>query len=154
MISHSRRTGLKEGFTLVEIMVVVAVIATLIAIAVPSMLRARVNANEVTAIAGSRAIATGSQNYYNNVTPHTYPSALSSLTTPASDPAYIDPVLASGTRQGYEYTYNLVDAEHFTLSANPTSPGRTGVRYFFVDETGVVRANASGPASATDPPVE
>lgn len=143
-----------RGFTLVEIMIVVAIIAALAVLAVPSMLRSRMNANETTAIAGSRAVVTGSQNFYAAANPHTYPSTLSALTSPASDPPYIDSVLASGTRQGYTYTYVLVDSEHFTLNTNPVSPGRTGGRYFFADETGVIRANATRPASATDPPVE
>ena len=144
----------QKAFTLIEIMVVVAIVATLAALAVSSMLRSRMNANELGAIAGCRTIATGSQNFYNNNNPHTYPSALSDLTSPASTPAYIDSVLASGTRQGYTYTYVLVDAEHFLLNADPVSPGTTGTRHFFVDQTGVLRANAAVAATETDPPVE
>lgn len=144
----------KNAFTVVEIMVVVAIIATLAALSVVSMLRARANANETTAISGCRAIATGCQNYYVNATPHTYPATLSVLTSPTSDPPYIDVVLATGTRQGYTFAYNFVDAEHFRLNADPISPGRTGNRYFYVDETGVLRANGTQRASASDPPVE
>lgn len=142
------------GFTLVEIMVVIAIVATLAALAISSMLRSRMNANEVAAIAGCRSIATGSQNFYNSSSPHSYPSVLMDLTTPVSNPAYIDSVLASGTRQGYVYLYALVDAEHFTLNANPVSSGTTGNRRFFVDQTGVLRANGTQAASTSDPPVE
>ena len=144
----------RKGFTLVEIMIVVAIITTLAVLAISSMLRARMNANEMAAIAGSRSITTGSQNYYANSLPHTYAPSLASLTSPTSNPPYIDGVLANGTRQGYLYTYELVDPEHFTLNADPESPGRTGSRHFFVDETGVMRANAQAKASVGDTPVE
>lgn len=144
----------KKGFTLVEIMIVVAIVATLLVISFSSMLRARLNANETTAIAGCRAISTSGQNYYASSNPHTYPPDLSALTAPAANPPYIDSILASGTRQGYAFTYSLVDTEHFNLNVNPVSVGRTGNRYFFVNETGVIRANMSQPASATDPAVE
>ena len=144
----------QEAFTLIEIMIVVAIVATLAALAVSSMLRSRMNANELGAIAGCRTIATGSQNFYNNDNPHTYPSALFDLTSPTSNPAYIDSVLATGTRQGYIYTYALVDAEHFRLNADPVNPGTTGTRRFFVDQSGVLRANATAAATATDFPVQ
>jgi len=144
----------RKAFTLVEIMIVITIIATLAALAVSSMLRSRMNANEVAAIASCRAIATGNQNYYGNINPHTYPSSLTNLTTPTSDPPYIDAVLAGGTRQGYTFAYTFVDTEHFRLYADPESLGRTGVRHFFVDETGVLRANATSPASASDPPIQ
>ncbi len=140
------------GFTLVEIMIVVAIIATLATIAILSMLRARLNANEVTAIAGCRTIATGAQDYYVNAMPHSYPSSLGELS--ASTPPYVDSVLANGTRQGYLYTYSLEDAESFDLNADPVTPGKTGERYFFVDETGVVKANKQQQATTNDPPVE
>lgn len=144
----------EKAFTLIEIMVVVAIVATLAALAVSSMLRSRMNANEVAAIAGCRNISTGNQNFYGNSNPHTYPSALTDLTSPTSNPAYIDSVLATGTRQGYIYSHVLVDAEHFRLNADPVNSGTTGTRHFFVDQTGVLRANATVAATASDPPVE
>ena len=143
-----------KGFTLIEIMIVVAIVATLATLAITSMLRSRMNANEVAAIVGCRNIAAGSQNFYSSSNPHTYPSVLADLTNPVSNPAYIDSVLASGTRQGYTYTYALVDAEHFALNADPVSPNATGTRRFYVDQTGVLRANGTQAASASDPPVE
>ena len=149
----------EKAFTLVEIMIVVAIIATLAALSIPSMLRARMQANEGTAVTSCKLIAGSCQTYYNQVSPHTYPSTLSGLTSPTSDPPYIDSSLAGATsaaaaRQGYYYTYVLVDAEHFTLNATPASLGRTGSRYFFVDETAIIRANPSQAAGPSDPPVQ
>lgn len=144
----------RRGFTLVEIMIVVAIVSTLAVLAISSMLRSRMNANEMGAIASLRTISNGAQNFYAQASPHTYPSALSDLVAPVSDPPYIDSVLASGTRQGYTLVYTRTDADHYTCRGNPVTPGRTGNRYFFVDETGRITANMTGPAGPTDPPVE
>jgi len=142
------------GFTLVEIMIVVAIVVTLATLAISSVLRARQLTNEMAAVAGCRTIATAVQGFYSYSSPRTYPSGLSDLVLPTSNPPYIDSVLAGGTKQGYRYTYTLVDAERFTLRAEPVSPGRTGTRRFFVDETDIIRANATGPAGPDDPAVE
>jgi prepilin-type N-terminal cleavage/methylation domain-containing protein len=143
-----------RGFTLVEIMIVVAIVMTLATLSISSVLRARHNANEMAAVASCRTIATAAQNYYANSYPHTYPSVLSDLVAPNSNPPYIDNVLASGTKQGYNFTYTLVNSESFTLYADPVTPGKTGTRHFFSDETSIIRADASGQASASDPVVE
>lgn len=142
------------GFTLVEIMVVVVIITTLATLAISSILRARQNANEMGAIASCRSIVAACQNFYASNLPHTYPANLWDLGTPNSVPPYIDNVLASGAKQGYNFTYNFVDAESFTLNADPTAPGKTGTRHFYVDETNVIRANPDGPAGPGDTVVE
>lgn len=144
----------RTGFTLVEIMIVVAVVMTLATLAISSVLRARHNANEIAAVASCRTVVTAAQNFYANSYPHTYPSGLSDLVTPVSNPPYIDSVLASSIKQGYSFTYVLVNSESFTLNANPASPGRTGSRYFFSDETNIIKANSEGPATADDPAVQ
>ncbi|MDO8603393.1 MAG: type II secretion system protein [Candidatus Omnitrophota bacterium] len=144
----------KRGFTLVEIMIVVAIVMTLATLVVSNVLRARHNANELAAIVAFKTIVTACQNFYANTLPHTYPSGLSDLIAPVSNPAYIDSVLASGTKQGYSFTYVLIDTESFILNADPTFFGKTGTRHFFADESGIIRANSSGQASAADPVVE
>lgn len=149
----------KNGFTLIEIMVVVAIIAILAALAMPNLLRSRITANEIAAITGCRTISNACQSYYTNYTPHTYPpNGLNDLIAPASNPPYIDDALAQATdaahaKQGYYYIYTFTDAEHFTLNANPKVYTRTGNRYFYVDETGVIRANSTVVADSNDPPV-
>lgn len=151
---RDRHIRFGTGFTLVEIMIVVAVVMTLATMAISSVLRARHNANEMTAVASCRTIVTACQNYYSSSYPHTYPSGLSDLVPPISDPGYIDDVLASGTKQGYAFTYALVDPESFTVNAGPVFSGKTGSRYFFADETSVIKANPDGPAGVGDPVVQ
>ncbi|MBU1007246.1 MAG: type II secretion system GspH family protein [Candidatus Omnitrophica bacterium] len=140
----------RAGFTLVEIMVVVAVVMTLATLAISSVLRARLNANEMAATASCRTAVTACQNFYANSYPHTYPSGLSDLIIPVSNPPYIDSILASGTKQGYRFTYILVDPESFALNVDPVSPGKTGSRHFFSDETSIIRANAETQAGPGD----
>lgn len=143
------------GFTLVEMMVVIAIISTLAAISIPVFLTSRINANEASAIASCKAISSACQSYYMNVDPHTYPAQLDDLVAPASDPPYIDTVLAvNRQKQGYRFTYSLNNSESFSLNADPMTVGRTGNRYFFVDETGIIRANTGGSADATSTPIE
>ena len=141
------------GFTLVEIMVVVGVILIVLTLALPPMLRSRMHANEVSAISHCRLISNACQAYYSNVIQHTYPSGLDDLIVPILDPPYIDSILASGEKQGYNFTYDLVNEDSFTLRANPRNVGRTGNRYFYVDETGVIRNAEGGEAGPDDDPV-
>ena len=138
------------GFTLIEIIIVVAIVMTLATLAISSVLRARHNANEMAAVASCRTLVTACQNFYAASYPHIYPSELSDMVLPVSDPPYIDSVLATGTKQGYNFTYELVDSESFTVNAAPVSSGKTGSRYFFSDESGTIRANATGPAGPDD----
>ncbi len=138
----------KHGFTLVEIMIVVAIISLLAAIAIPNLLRARHNANEAASIAALRTISTACESFRAAQTPPSYPANLTALSS--ATPAYIDVTLASATaagtaKQGYFYTYALVNANQFTATATPAVSGTTGSRIFFVDESGVIRLNnASG----------
>ena len=144
----------RRGFTLVEIMVVLAIVMTLATLVVSNVLRARHNANEVAAVAACKTIVTACQNFYANNLPHTYPSSLLDLILPLSNPPYIDSVLASGTRQGYNFTYVFIDAESFTLNADPSLSGKTGSRHFFVNESGVIKAKLDSQAGIADPAVE
>ena len=154
-----KRLG-KRGFTLVEIMIVVAIIALLVAIAIPNLLRARHNANEAASVAACRTISTACESFRAAQTPPTYPANLNALTLAGgSNPPYIDASLAGATaigtaRQGYYYLYTLVNANQYTLDARPAVPNTTGTRGFWVDETGVLRAAAVAPATVASPAVE
>lgn len=137
----------KKGFTLVEIMIVVAIIVLLAAIAIPNLLRARLSANEATTIAAMRTLSTAYEGYRAAQSPPAYPAALTSLN--ASNPPYIDNVLAGGNKSGYTFT-PTGGGNIYGVGAVPQTPNVTGVRSFFVDQSGVVRVGTD----ATGTPIE
>jgi len=139
----------RAGFTLVEIMVVIAVIIVIASIGVPGILRQRVNANEAAAVAALKTLSAASVTYRAIHT--SYPSNLSDLYDPAGA-QYIDSTLASGTKQGYNFTLSG-DADGFNATAIPAKPNITGTRYFLIDLDGVIRSSASGPADASSPAI-
>ncbi len=139
----------KMGFTLVEIMIVVAIIALLSAVAIPNLLRARASANETTAQASLRTIHTSAESYksVNN----DYPTNLAALS--AAIPPYIDSILGTGSKQGYDFVLTG-SSDVFTATAQPETYGRTGERSFFVDENGVIRyTSADRSATSVDFPI-
>jgi prepilin-type N-terminal cleavage/methylation domain-containing protein len=140
------------GFTLVEIMVVVSILALLAAISIPMMLRNQINANETVAISSCRTIVSACQGFYAYSMPRAYPADLSVLgTATEAGPAFIDSALASGAKSGYDFIYSRTSDFTFTLNADPQSPGRTGNRYFYSDETGIITAREGGQAGPGDP---
>lgn len=141
----------RHGFTLVEIMIVVAIIALLAAIAIPNLLRARLNANESAAIAAMQTVSTGAQSY-RSANP-TYPTGLDNL---ADDtPPYIDSVIGNTPYQKQGYTFSLVGSTNsFSATGSPTSVGTTGSRYFFVDQSGVVRYSTTSSINSASSPIE
>ena len=141
-----------KGFTLVEIMIVVAIIALIAAVAIPNMLRARHNANETAAVASLRTLVGALESFRANQTPLDYPADLPTLSS--ANPPYIDTVLSGGTKQGYTFTYVRASANAYTVNADPVTANLTGTRGFFIDQTGVIRVAASGAADATSPPLD
>lgn len=91
----------RRGFTLVEIMIVVAIIALLAAIAIPNLLRAKHNANESAALNSLTKIRGAMESYHFTQIPHTYPTGLAVLAN--STPPYIDERLGVGQKQGYSF---------------------------------------------------
>lgn len=132
----------KKGFTLVEIMIVVAIIVLLAAIAIPNLLRARLSANEATAIAAMRTLSTAAESFRAAQSPPAYPAVLGCLS--AATPPYIDAVLGAGNKSGYIFNYTQGGSgTTYGVVASPQTANVTGVRSFFVDQSGVVRVGST-----------
>ena len=162
---RSQRLRRAAGFSLVELLIVIAVMLIIASIAIPRLLRAKMSANEVAAASALRSVCTVQVNYESTYSQGFAPS-LSALGPPpagsgpsATKADLIDSVLASGIRNGYNFVYVAIDnggtgkPDSFTINANPISPGQTGEKYFYVDQTNVIRYTFSGPAGPSSPPI-
>lgn len=135
---------MKKGFTLVEIMIVVAIIALLAALAIPNLLRTRLNTNESAAQATLGTISASEQSYRSaNATYGTLAQLIAAV------PPYIDATIDDATgNKGYVFTSPLADANTFAIMAVPVTANQTGTRSFCVTEDGVIRVQAAGGAIA------
>jgi len=153
-----------RGFSLIELLIVVAVILVIAAIAIPNFLRSKMRANESSAVANLRNIDTA-EVVYTTTYGVGYSPSLGALggnpTVPdATQAGLIDSVLSSGIKSGYAYTFAVtsVDANGnalgYSVNADPTVAGTTGDRHFYSDQTAIIRQNSTGVASATDPALQ
>ncbi len=151
----------EKGFSLIELLIVVAIILIIAAIAIPNLLRSKMAANEASAVGSLRTLNTACVSY--STTYGTgYPAALANLGPGAPATAatadLIDSVLASGTKSGYVFTFVSGapvggQVPTYTINADPVTVGTTGQRGFFTDQSGVIRANPTGPATVNSTPI-
>ena len=144
----------RNGFTLIELMIVIAIVAIIAAIAIPNLLEARKGANEAAAIGGLRTLFQAEEMFRDQDKDHDgilqYASNFSTLTKYG---ALVDKVLATGTKQGYVYSILTADQFRFEATAGPLSPGGSGDRYFFIDDSGALRFSLAGDATSLSIPV-
>lgn len=155
-------TNHKRGFSLVELLIVVAVILIISAFAIPKLLRSKMQANEASAVGSLKALNNACAGYATTYGVG-YPLLLGYLgpgtRTSSTAAGIIDSVLASGVKSGYTFTYvsgapSAGQVRTYTINANPTTVNRTGQRYFFTDQTGVLRQNLRGVATSSSPPIQ
>ncbi len=164
----------QKGFSLVELLLVVAVILILSAIAVPNIMRARIAANESSAIASLRNIATAQAAYAETYPELGFAPDLNTLgpgptagntTSNSTNALLLDNVLGCPTGVGTAYCeksgydFNITAATGtplnvYSANGNPAAPGQSGTRYFYTDNSSVIRFNATAIASGTDQAIQ
>lgn len=155
----------EQGFSLIELLIVVAIILIITAIAIPNIIRARISANEASAVTSVHAVSTAEIGYSSTYPLIGFSVALSDLGTGGVTPCpgtptascFLDPSLASGVKSGYQFTY-VQDTTYspslgYTLNGDPAFYGLTGQMSYFIDQTNVIRYNSTGPANAGSPPL-
>jgi type IV pilus assembly protein PilA len=156
----------QKGFSLIELLIVVAIILIIAAIAIPNLLRSRMAANEASAVGSIRTLNTSAVTYST-----TYPSAGYPATLAAMGPSgagacvavqatacLVDSVLTGGTKSGYTFTWSgdgATPSVGYSVNGIPVSVGTSGQRAFFSDQSGVIRYQVSGAAATiASPPLQ
>ena len=151
----------QKGFSLIELLIVVAIILIIAAIAIPNLLRSRIAANEASAVGSIRTLNTAEVTYAS-----TYPAIgfnvlanMGGAGGSATGAGLIDAVLASAVKSGYVFAVvtggasGSGPATTYSVQGDPQN-SQTGQRHFYSDQSGVIRYNVSAQASAGDAPLQ
>src|ERR1700730_15673035 len=156
-----KRGKQQSGFSLIELLIVASIILVIVAIAIPNLLRSRIAANEASAVGSLRTLNSACVTY-SSTWGTGFPLALSRLgpgkpaTAVAAD--LVDTLLAAGAKSGYKLIYVSAAPKFgtigtYTVNANPVAPNVTGARYFFTDQSGVIRYSLGSAATRISSPI-
>ena len=143
----------QQGFSLTELVIVVAIILLIAAISIPNLMRSRMAANETAAVTALRTVSAAENTYFNACHRIGFAASLSELNTGTicvGGQGLIDETLATGTKSGYTFVYTSSapnswgTIRSYTVTAQPISTGSTGQRSFFLDQTDVIRYELNG----------
>lgn len=142
----------EQGFSMLELLIVVAVITLIAAIAIPNLRSARQTANAASAVQSLRTITTAQELYKTKYSDY---GTLAQLAPEGT----LDPQLGAGMKSNYIFTVNVLTPtspseppDQFEATATPLeSPAQ--YTYYFVDHTSVIRFNVGAPATASSPPI-
>jgi prepilin-type N-terminal cleavage/methylation domain-containing protein len=156
----------QKGFSLIELLIVVAIILILAAIAIPNLIQSKMTANEASSVQTLRDINTAESVYSVQFGAGFSPDlpslgGTSGTVTPSNALLIPDPVAqAPNTKDGFVFTYAVTAANgpngtpsNYSVNANPITPGTSGRRWFYTDETFVIHFNTTSPATANDPAI-
>lgn len=158
MLSRVReRRGNQRGFSLIELLIVIAIILIILSIALPQMSKSRMHAQEMAAIEEISTINKAEIQYFSQF--NQFATSLAQLGPPASQGQAEGPQaaglipgnLASGASGGYNFSV-AATPQGYSVTAVPKAFGSTGRRTFYSDQTGVTRQNwGQDPATVTSP---
>jgi len=154
-----------KGFSLIELLIVVAIILIIAAIAIPNLLRSRIAANQASAVGSLRTLNTAEITYsstYNVGFTYTMaylaPPATAGANPTSTAAGLIDSVLAGGSKSGYSFTYSPGASDStgrintYAIIGVPITSS-TGTNYYYTDQSGVIRQNSTTTAASTDSPL-
>jgi prepilin-type N-terminal cleavage/methylation domain-containing protein len=155
----------QKGFSLIELLIVVTIILTIAAIAVPNFLRSRISANEASAVGSIHTINTAESIYASTYPATGYATTLGALSGGCSAPSstnacLIDATLAAATsasnsKSGYYFTLAASSSLGYTLLGTPAKQGVTGIKNFYNDSTNAITyITMAGDATAASPAIQ